>query len=256
MPEEESPYVKKYFEDLEKATAAGSERYVGTDIAAGIVSGLMGAVEGTAEMFTIPVDLMFGTKYSPEINEFVDEIQDYFGLRPAGAAGEAAEAVGEIIGLVGPTIAGTIFGGGVGGAVGATRIGKLVQMWMQRNLAKTAKFSHAITKFGIPEYARRTGRKVGQVAGATIGAGLADAVILRDGRTLVADYFTPDGWEESIGKLRSESYSDELSPREDALRRIRNKFRAGAEGAMGFAALKGVGVGLRGAGALTRVSFP
>ena len=232
MPEEETPYVKQYFEDLEKATAAGSERYVGTDIAAGIISGLMGAVEGTAEMFTIP------------------------GLRPAGAAGEAAEAVGEIIGLVGPTIAGTIFGGGVGGAVGATRIGKLVQMWMQRNLAKTAKFSHAFTKFGIPEYARRTGRKVGQVAGATIGAGLADAVILRDGRTLVADYFTPDGWEESIGKLRSESYSDELSPREDALRRIRNKFRAGAEGAMGFAALKGVGVGLRGAGALTRVSFP
>ena len=260
MPEEESPYLKKYFKDLEKEAAAGSERYAGTDIAAGIISGLLGAAEGTAEMLTIPVDYMFGTKYSREINEFVDEIQDYTGLRPTGGAGEAAEAVGEIIGLIGPTIAGTIFGGGVGGAMGAakisTRIGKLAHGWMQKNLGKLGKFDHAIKKFGAPLYAERHGKRVGQVVGATVGAGLADAVILRDGRTLVFDYFTPDGWEESLGKLRSESYSDELSPREDALRRIRNKLRAGAEGSMGFAALKGVGVGFKGAGALTRISFP
>jgi len=251
MPEAElGLYETQALEDLDKVTREGSDRYLGTDIAAGIIGGFVNAAEGTAELGTLLVDWFAGTKYSREMNEWVDEMKEYTGLKAHGAAGEMAEAVGEIGGLLVPTIAGAVFGGGVGGAAGASRIGaigtRLVQKYLKKNMGKTSRIIDLIQREGPKIYASKMGRKIGQFTGTAIGAGMGDAIILNDGRTLVADYFTPDGWEESIGRLQSEKYSSSLTPQEDALRRLRNKFRASAEGVGGYLALKGIGLGFKG----------
>jgi hypothetical protein len=254
-PEEEiGALTVQTLDHLNKVTSEGSDRYLGTDIAAGIIGGFINAAEGTAELGTLLVDWFAGTKYSREMNEWVDEMKEYTGLKAHGAAGEMAEAVGEIGGLLVPTIAGAVFGGGVGGAAGASRIGavgtRLVQKYLKKNMGKTSRIIDLIQREGPKIYASKMGRKIGQFTGTTIGAGIGDAIILHDGRTLVADYFTPDGWEESIGKMRSEEYSPELSPQEDAIRRVKNKLRAGAEGMGGYLALKGIGLGFKGLNAM------
>ena len=249
---ESSSYLDMSMANLERVTSEGSDRYVGTDIAAGILGGLINGVEGIAETGTMLIDLFAGTKYSREMNEWVDEMKESTGLTAHGTAGEIAEAAGEILTYLVPVGAAARIGSAAGRAGARALAGpgqKMVRSYLQKNAGKTSTMIDLIRREGPKLYAAKMGKRVGQFVGTGLGAGLADAVVMNDGRGLIADYFTPDGWDESIGKLKSEIYSPELSAEEDAMRRIRNKLRAGAEGMGGYAALKGIGLGFRGIGA-------
>ena len=203
---------------------------VGEDVGRGILTAPISLVQGLTEMATAGLDLALGTSTSRPTTQFFEAAKS--GIKPDGTAGRVTEDL-TAFGIGFLPIVGWL--GRASQAARATKAGKVVT-------PSTSRFLRSAEDFG------RTARgqaalstRAGLIASTAVAAAGYETIFSPDGRTTLADAF------DIGGPLRSEADTG-LTGREEALRRIRNKLRSGAEaGAMSAAfdtALVGVGAGV------------
>lgn len=252
----------------------GETLNVGADIFKGIGSGaVIGTAEGVATLAAIPVDLIADTNYSRDVAEFADKVRDVSGLDPETGAGEVAELISTFAVAALPAVGWMSKAGKAAQAAKAstaltpvtTAFGRSAQSFGQSRLGQTLL---------APQYSVRLPGKAGKVVGGGLGraaerfqtgvqtslaTGMMDFVVAPDGITTLADHF--DALPQALRTERDKP--GELTGREDALRRLRNKFRIGTEAAalgvaVGDVAIPAVGAVLgatgRAAGAGRRVA--
>jgi hypothetical protein len=179
------------------------------EFAEGVGSGLIGIGQGIGELVASGIDLVADTDYAESVTNAGEATRDYLGLDPTGFVGKGAEIITQFV----------IPGVGVAGAV--SKAGKAAR------LARGA--TGPMTR----------SQRFGQAAKELAAAGAVDAAVANDGTTTIGDFFDggPTATNQEIG----------LSGREEALRRLGNKFKVGTEAALlgGVAqgVLSGLGVG-------------
>jgi hypothetical protein len=183
----------------------------------GVVSGLIAIPQGIAELGASVIDLAADTNLSQSVTETADEIRTQLGVDPEGLAGKLTETVTQFV----------LPGLGAASAVSkVSKLGKLARTGT--NLSKS--------------------QKVGLLGQQVAAAGLADAAVSTDGITTIGDFFE--------GGFTETDRTVGLDGRDEALRRIGNKFKVGAETSLIVGSLptvfKGVREGLKGTTALTR----
>ena len=183
----------------------------------GVVSGLIAIPQGIAELGASVIDLAADTNLSQSVTQTADEIRTQLGIDPEGLAGKLTETVTQ---FVVP---------GLGAASAVSKISKL---------GKLARTGTNLSK----------SQKVGLLGQQVAAAGLADAAVSTDGITTIGDFFE--------GGFTETDRTVGLDGRDEALRRIGNKFKVGAETSLIVGSLptvfKGVREGLKGTTALTR----
>jgi hypothetical protein len=240
----EETFAELQAREIGEEHARGTGRDVVADIGAGVVSGLMNNVAGLMEIPLILTDLAADTDLAKQFDEWYEGTLDDMGLTPQGTAGEIAQAAGEFIpllltGAFGPKLA----------LQGAKMIGRRTHH-LKKMSDKADDFYQAYKRIGAtPNKALSAKEAAIKYATPLISAGAMDAVISKDGRTLMADFFQPDSY--GMGFAQSEVEQIGEGGRDDALRRIRNRARAFGEGAgmqgAGMAAFGAVGVGMKAA---------
>jgi len=179
------------------------------EFAEGVGSGLIGIGQGIGELVASGIDLVADTDYAESVTNAGEATRDYLGLDPTGFVGKGAEIITQFV----------IPGVGVAGMV--SKAGKAAR------LARGA--TGPMTR----------SQRFGQAAKELAAAGAVDAAVANDGTTTIGDFFDggPTATNQEIG----------LSGREEALRRLGNKFKVGTEAALlgGVAqgVLSGLGVG-------------
>jgi len=179
------------------------------EFAEGVGSGLIGIGQGIGELVASGIDLVADTDYAESVTNAGEATRDYLGLDPTGFVGKGAEIITQFV----------IPGVGVAGAV--SKAGKAAR------LARGA--TGPMTR----------SQRFGQAAKELAAAGAVDAAVANDGTTTIGDFFDggPTATNQELG----------LSGREEALRRLGNKFKVGTEAALlgGVAqgVLSGLGVG-------------
>jgi len=179
------------------------------EFAEGVGSGLIGIGQGIGELVASGIDLVADTDYADAVSNAGEATRDYLGLDPTGFVGKGAEIITQFV----------IPGVGVAGMV--SKAGKAAR------LARGA--TGPMTR----------SQRFGQAAKELAAAGAVDAAVANDGTTTVGDFFDggPTATNQELG----------LSGREEALRRLGNKFKVGTEAALlgGVAqgALSGLGFG-------------
>jgi len=179
------------------------------EFAEGVGSGLIGIGQGIGELVASGIDLVADTDYADAVSNAGEATRDYLGLDPTGFVGKGAEIITQFV----------IPGVGVAGMV--SKAGKAAR------LARGA--TGPMTR----------SQRFGQAAKELAAAGAVDAAVANDGTTTVGDFFDggPTATNQELG----------LSGREEALRRLGNKFKVGTEAALlgGVAqgVLSGLGVG-------------
>ena len=193
-----------------KGDDAEHEGYI-QEFAEGVGSGLIGIGQGIGELVASGIDLIADTEYAESVTNAGEATRDYLGIDPMGFVGKGAEIVTQFV----------IPGLGVAGAV-----------------SKAGKVARAARGMKGP---MTRSQRMGQAAKELAAAGAVDAAVANDGTTTVGDFFDggPTATNQEIG----------LSGREEALRRLSNKFKVGTEAALlgGVAqtALTGLGVGAK-----------
>ena len=184
----------------------------------GVVSGLIAIPQGIAELGASLIDVAADTNLSQSVTETADEIREKLGVDPEGLAGKLTETVTQ---FVLP---------GIGAATAVSKISKL---------GKLARTGTNLSK----------SQRVGLLGQQVAAAGVADAAVSTDGITTIGDFFE--------GGFTETDRTVGLDGRDEALRRIGNKFKVGAETSLIVGSLptvfKGVKEGLKGTTALTRV---
>ena len=162
----------------------------------GIVSGLISIPQGIAELGASVIDLAADTNLSKSVTESADELREYLGVDPEGLAGKLTEGVVQ-------------FGiPGLGAASAVSKVSKLGK------LAKAAK-----AKPGLIGMSKA--QKVGLVGSQMAAAGIADAAVSTDGITTIGDFFE--------GGFTETDKTVGLDGRDEAVRRLTNKFKLGIE---------------------------
>ena len=183
----------------------------------GVVSGLIAIPQGIAELGASLIDLAADTNLSKSVTETADEIRTQLGVDPEGLAGKLTETITQ---FVVP---------GIGAASAVSKVSKL---------GKLARSGATVSK----------SQRVGLLGQQVAAAGVADAAVSTDGITTIGDFFE--------GGFTETDRTVGLDGRDEALRRIGNKFKVGAETSLIVGSLptvfKGVKEGLKGTTALTR----
>ena len=187
---EQAPTGSKYLlQDVEKDTE-GTEEGVLQELGEGIASGLLAIPQGIAELAGAGIDLMFDTNYSANATRNANEIREALGLDPEGLVGKGAEVITQFV----------VPGLGAASAVSkGSKLGKLQRSGAELNSQQ---------KFALGA----------EQVSAAIGA---DIMVSTDGITTIGDFFEggPTQTDQEVG----------LTGREEALRRLSNKLKVGAE---------------------------
>tara|TARA_R100000995_G_scaffold64760_1_gene33862 strand:+ start:4234 stop:8367 length:4134 start_codon:yes stop_codon:yes gene_type:complete len=188
------------------------------ELAEGVASGVIGIGQGIGELGASAVDLVAGSNYSSAITDAAEELRESLGIDPVGFAGKGAEVLTQFV------VPGVAAARTVGAATKAARKAK--------GLSEDLKDFTAAEKFGY--YAKELGAAAG-----------VDAAVSTDGMTTIGDFFGggPTASDQTIG----------LDGRAEALRRIKNKLKIGAEAGVVGGVLTGAVVGAKGAVGSTKI---
>jgi hypothetical protein len=221
-----SPLVS--FDDLEEPKGLGA---FGTmrDIGRGVIAAPITLAQGITELGALGADLAFDTDYARGTTEFFEGVKDTLGATPEGTAGQVTDEL-LAFGLGFIPVAGWL---GRASAVARGTTGAAA--------APKSLFMRTATAFGESAKGKSLLGSRARLAGTTaVAAGGYEAITSPDGYGTVADAF------DSLPEfMRSEAASDDVTGRDDALRRLRNRLRRGGEAAT-FSA--GVDAALAGAG--------
>lgn len=208
---------------------------VGEEAGRGLITAPVSLVQGLTELGAAGLDLTFGTSTSRPVTEAFEYLKS--GIKPERLVGQAVEDV-TAFGVGFLPIAGWL--GRASSAAKASKAGKIVKPSTSRFLRAAENFGK--TARGQALLSTRAGL-IGTTAAAAAGY---ETIFTPDGRATLSDTF------DLGGPLQTEADTG-LTGREEALRRIRNKLRAGAEAGLASTAFDTALVGLgAGAGALGR----
>jgi hypothetical protein len=194
---------------------------VATDIGEGILSGGVNFVQGLAELPAIGFDAAFDTNTARAVSNFFEPIQEF--VQPEGTAGRVAADLTSFGATFIP------FAGWLSRASQAARLAKAGQT-TQRTIAgrgPLSSFMRSADTFGRSSTGQRLlSTRMGQYGTTALATGAFSALISPDGRATLSDSFDvfPDA-------LKTEADTG-LQGREEALRRVRNRLRQGAEDAI------------------------
>lgn len=209
-----------------------SDRGVLEEIARGTGAGLLGIPQGIAELGAMGIDYAFDTDTSAATTEFFENAKTRLGLDPETTAGKAAEGISNFAGAFIPVA------GWLGRAGQAAKGAKA--------LGKTGAFTRSAERFGASDLGKALVGSRARLAGTTtLAGGVSDFFVSPEGTGTLLDAF--DAVPEN---LQTEEESG-LTGRDEAARRLRNKLRVGAEGALmgglfeaAFPVLRGTAVGV------------
>ena len=181
-------------------TTPETDEGVAQEFFEGIGSGLIAIPQGILELGASGIDLIADTDYASSVTDAANKLRDAAGIDPEGVIGKGAEVITQ---FVIP---------GLGAASAASKLSKVGRL---NNALRSGKAS------ALPGKGITTGERLALGAQQVAAAGLADAVVATDGTTTIADFFEggPTQTDQEIG----------LSGREEALRRLTNKLKIGAE---------------------------
>ena len=169
----------------------------------GILSGVIAIPQGILELGASVIDLGLDTNLASSVTDTAEELRNTLGIDPEGLAGNIAEVVTQFV----------VPGGLAIGAVSKTsKLAKLA------TAAKTKKASLGATG-GTASLSN--GQKLALTGQYAAAAGLADAAVATDGITTIGDFID--------GGFTSTDQETGLTGREEAVRRITNKFKIGLE---------------------------
>ena len=157
LPDDEAEEKDKPLESIIGLDFEGS---TGKELIEGVASGLLGAAEGIAGLYTTTSDLITGEDTTTALNQSFQEFKDDMGIDPEGMAGTIGEVVGQFV----------VPGLGVAGGLVA-KLSKTVQAATKAKRALTGKEKLVL---GAQE--------VGAMAG-------VDFVVSNDNNTVIADVF-------------------------------------------------------------------
>jgi hypothetical protein len=208
---------------------------VGGEVGRGIITAPISLVQGLTELGAAGLDLALGTNTSRPVTEAFESVKS--GIKPERMVGQAIEDITAFgIGFI--PVAGWL--GRASSAAKAAKAGKVIKPSTSRFLRSAENFGK--TARGQALLSTRAGL-IGTTAAAAAGY---ETIFTPDGRTTLSDAF------DLGGPLQTEADTG-LTGREEALRRIRNKLRAGAEAGLASAAFDTALVGLgAGVGAIGR----
>jgi hypothetical protein len=202
----------------------------GQELGRAVPSAALSLLQGVSELGASGLDLVFGTNTSRSVTDNFEYVKSY--VKPETAGGKLAEDVISF-GLGFVPIAGWL--GRASSAAKAVNAGKTV-------IPGTSRYLRTADNFGVSEIGRKLlGTKKGLIGTTAAAAAGFETIVTPDGRATLSDTFSLGG------PLETEDDTG-LSGREEALRRIRNKLRSGAEGGLFSGAfdtaLLGVGKGV------------
>jgi len=174
-----------------------------TEAREGVISGLIGIPQGIIELGASVVDLVADTDYSTDVTEGFDRLRDNLGIDPEGTFAKILEVGTQFVVPGGLAISAVSKG---------SKLGKLA-------LAAKSKRASIGAEGGIASLT--TAQKFGLNAQKAAAAGLVDAAVATDDITTIGDFFEggPTMTNQEVG----------LKGREEALRRLGNKFKIGLE---------------------------
>ena len=200
------------------------EEGVITEIAEGVVSGLIGLPQGIAETVGSIVDYTADTNFTPEITDSFNAARDFLGVDPETAAGKTVESI---------VTFGTAFIPVAGWMGRASSVANGARV-----LPATSAFSRSATKFGQSSAGKALlsgsgafSRRARLAATTSLAGGAAEFLVAPDGTGTLADAFSvlPE-------ELRTVDESGLLG-RDAARQTLSNKFKIGVEAAgIGLAA--------------------
>jgi hypothetical protein len=192
-----------------------------TDIGEGILSGGVNFVQGIAELPAIGFDAAFDTNTARAVTDFFEPARDF--VQPEGTAGRVAADL---------TAFGAAFiplAGWLSRASQGARLAKAGQV-AQRKIAgrgPLSSFMRSADTFGRSATGQRLlSTRFGRYGTTALATGAFASIVSPDGRATLSDSF--DVFPEV---LKTEADSG-LQGREEALRRVRNRLRQGAEDAI------------------------
>jgi hypothetical protein len=206
----DTPETEEKDKPLESIIGLDFEGSTGKELIEGLASGVLGAAEGVAGLYTTTSDLITGEDTTTKLNQSFQEFKDDMGIDPEGFAGTIGEVTGQFI----------IPGLGVAGAV-----------------AKGSKAVQAATKAKRALTAKEKKRLFLQEGAALIGT---EAVVSNDNNTVVFDVF--DSLPQDASDLIGETGTDKALLR--FAKRAQLGLEAGAFGAAANLALAGIGTSL------------
>jgi len=179
----------------------------------GIATGIVDLGQGLTEMATAGLDLAFGTSTSRPTTEFFNNVKSY--TAPTDTTGEVFRT------LTSGVLAFLPVAGWLGRASWAAKTLNAGKSFV----SSASLFLKSAEEFGTSSAGRALlGTKTGLIGTTALGTGAAETIFAPDGRVTISDAF------DLGGPLMSEPDTG-LGGREEALRRVRNKLRFGAEGA-------------------------
>jgi hypothetical protein len=194
---------------------------VATDIGEGIISGGVNFIQGLAELPAIGFDAAFDTNTASAVSGFFEPIQEF--VAPEGTAGRVAADL--------TTFGATFipFAGWLSRASRAARLAKTGAAAPATIAGKgpLSNFMRSADAFGRSSTGQRLlSTRFGQYGTTALATGAFTALVSPDGRATLSDSFDafPDA-------LKTEADTG-LQGREEALRRVRNRLRQGAEDAI------------------------
>jgi len=166
----------------------------------GVGSGLIAIPQGILELGASGIDLIADTDYASSVTNAANKLRDAAGIDPEGVIGKGAEVITQFV---------------VPGLGAASAVSKLSKVGRLNKALRSGKAS------ALPGKGITTGERLALGAQQVAAAGAADAMVATDGTTTIADFFEggPTQTDQEIG----------LSGREEALRRLTNKLKIGAE---------------------------
>ena len=198
---------------------------VAQELFEGIASGVIGIGQGIGELGASAVDVVADTDYSTAVTKGAQELREELGIDPVGLVGKGAEIITQFV------VPGAV---AVGAVSKLGKTGKFLNYLSGKLGGKTTAFSP--TKLGRLSEAARKG-KAGKLVGAdgkltrgqkfallgqeAAALGVTEFVVATDGITTIGDFFEggPTQTDREVG----------LSGREEALRKLGNKFSSAAE---------------------------
>ncbi len=160
----------------------------------GVMSGLVGIGQGIGELAALPVDIALDTDLSSKVTEGAEAIRDYAGLDPVGIVGGGAEVVTQFV---------LPAGKGISLVNKASKAKRAAKGLKDVPLTKSERFGLALKEIGA--------------------AGIADVIVSSDGTTSIGDFFE--------GGITQTDKTIGLEGRAEALRRVKNRLKFGAEAA-------------------------
>lgn len=174
----------------------------------GVASGIIGIGQGVGELVGTGIDLVADTDVASYVTDNANELRTNLGIDPVGVVGKGAEIITQFV------IPGAM-------AVGAVSKANMLSKALRLSPTKLGAASEAARTGGT---ALTSGQKFALLSQQAAAAGAADMVVATDGMTTIGDFFE--------GGPTQTSDETGLEGREEALRRLGNKFSVGLEGGL------------------------